>query len=119
MNSNQDPIQVNRASGAAVGFILACLIFAGLAVVVKLSVKAPALDADRAAERAKDLSEIRATEDKALTTAAWIDQSHGIVRLPIEDAMRLVEQEGAASTRATLTWRVEQASAPAPAAPAK
>ena len=79
---------VNRASSAATGFIIASLIFIALAVVVKFSVRVPAIDADRNAARAKALAEIRATEDKSLNTAGWIDQSRGIVRLPIETAMQ-------------------------------
>ena len=45
MNSGNDPI-VNRASGAAFGFVVAGLIFVVLVVVVKFSVHVPAIDAD-------------------------------------------------------------------------
>ena len=38
---NSETNQVNRASGAAVGFIIAGLIFLALAVAVKLSRKGP------------------------------------------------------------------------------
>ena len=111
---------VNRASGAATGFIVASLIFIALVVVVKFSVHVPAIDADRAAARAKALAEIRATEDKSLNTAGWVDQSRGIVRLPIETAMQETVQawQNPAPARAGLIARQEKAGARA-RAPAK
>ena len=112
---------VNRASSAATGFIVASLLFIALAVVVKFSVKIPAIDADRNAARAKALAEIRATEEKSLNTAGWIDQSRGIVRVPIETAIQEAAQawQNPAQARADLISRQEQASKPAPVAPAK
>src|ERR1039458_10316014 len=77
---------VNRASSAVTGFIVASLIFIALAVAVKFAVRVPAIDADRNAVRAMALAAIRATEDKSLPPAGWIAQSRGIVRLPIDTA---------------------------------
>jgi hypothetical protein len=112
---------VNRASSATTGFIIASLIFIALAVVVKFGIHVPAIDADRNAARAKALAEIRATENNSLTTAGWIDQSRGIVRLPIETAMQRAAQawQNPAQARADLISRQENASKPAPIAPAK
>jgi hypothetical protein len=42
----------------------------------------------------EDLRELRATEDEALTTYGWVDRNAGIVRIPIEEAMRLTVQRG-------------------------
>jgi hypothetical protein len=111
----------NRASGAAIGFVVAIILFAALAMVVKLAVNAPAIDADRAAERSKALAEMRTAEDKSLNTLGWADQSRGIVRLPIEIAMQLAVQawQNPAAARADLNARAEKAAAPAPVAPAK
>jgi len=76
------------------------------------------LGADRAAERSKGLAEIHAVEKDALENTAWIDQSKGLVRLRIEDAMKLVEREWKNPTQArtNLIARVEKAN-PAPAPP--
>ncbi len=41
-----------------------------------------------------DLKQMRAAEDEALKTSAWIDQQKGIVRIPIDIAKKLVIQEG-------------------------
>ena len=112
---------INRASGAAIGLILVSVIFAMLAVALKLFVSVPALDADRAAVLAKALAEIRVTENASLNNAGWIDQPRGIVRLPIETAVQLAARawQNPASARADLTARAEKAAAPAPKAPEK
>ena len=111
----------NRASSAATGFIVGSVIFIALAVIVKIFVSVPAIDADRDAVRGRALAEIRAAEDKSLATAGWIDQSRGIVRLPVETAMQITAQawQNPAQARASLISRQEKASAPAPAAPPK
>ena len=118
---NSETNNINRASGAVIGFIIACLIFVGLVVIVKLSVSVPAIDADRDAVRAKALVEIRAAEEKSLATAGWVDQSRGIVRLPVETAMQITVQawQNPAQARADLLSRQENASKPVPVAPAK
>ncbi len=104
-----------------VGFFIACLLFAVLVAMVKYSTPDPAIDADRAAVRAKALAEIRAAETQALNSPGWIDQNRGLVRLPIAIAMQIIEREGQnpAAVRSNLTARVEKTAAPAPAAPAK
>ena len=111
----------NRASGAAVGFVVATVLFVALAILVKLFVSAPAIDADRAAERSKALGEMRAAEDKSLNALSWADQTRGIVRLPIETAMRQAAQAwpNPAAARADLIARQEKASAELPKAPEK
>jgi hypothetical protein len=112
---------INRASAAAVGLIIASVLFAFVTVGVKLLAPAPAIDADRAAQRTQALTEIRATEEKSLSTPGWIDQSRDIVRLPIEAAMQQAAQawQNPSAARADLTARAEKAAAPAPVAPAK
>ena len=112
---------LNRSSGAGISLLIVSVIFAVLAVAVKLFVSVPALDADRAAVLAKALAEIRVTENASLNNAGWIDQSRGLVRLPIETAVQLAAQawQNPASARADLNARAEKAAAPAPKAPEK
>jgi hypothetical protein len=43
---------------------------------------------------ADDLKALRVEEDASLTTYAWVDRTNGVVRLPIDVAMRLVLKEG-------------------------
>jgi hypothetical protein len=44
-------------------------------------------DQKRAAERYATLAKLREEDHTALTTAAWVDQDKGTVRIPIEEAM--------------------------------
>jgi hypothetical protein len=109
----------NRASGAAVAFVFAVVLFVVLALAVKMFVTTPHLDADRGAVFSKALAELRATEEKSLSTPGWVDQQRGIVRLPIETAIQQAAGESAGEILADLKIRAEKAAAPAPVAPAK
>jgi hypothetical protein len=102
-------------------FLVACFLFAVLVTKVRFSTPVPAIDADRAAVRAKALAEIRATETQALAHPGWIDENRGLMRLPIDVAMQITEREwqDPAAARSNLTARAEKAAAPAPPAPAK
>ena len=42
----------------------------------------------------EDLRELRAGEDELLTTYGWVDRNTGVVRIPIDEAMKLVIQRG-------------------------
>jgi hypothetical protein len=102
------------------GFLVASFLFAVLVLWLKFATPVPAIDADRAAERAKDLAEIRATASQDLNHAGWIDQPRGVVRLPIAVAMQMAAQawQNPAAARSNLIAREEQVIAPAPGAPA-
>ena len=41
-----------------------------------------------------ELAAFRAREDAILASYAWVDKEHGIVRIPVEEAMRLVAERG-------------------------
>jgi hypothetical protein len=100
-------------------FIVACMLFVALVVVVKLAVPVPAIDADRADLRSKALAEIRAVEATALSTPGWVDKDRGIVRLPIETALQLSEKaaQNPAAARADLIARAAKAAEPVAAKP--
>jgi len=104
-------LQLNRASGAAIAFLIGVVILVATTVVLKLSVAAPSIDADRAEVRSKALAEIQAVEEKTLTTLAVTDKQRGIVQLPIESALKLAVQKwpDAAAARADLAARLEKA----------
>jgi hypothetical protein len=42
----------------------------------------------------QELNQVRAAEDQTLNSYGWIDQSKGVVRIPIQRAMELVAQRG-------------------------
>lgn len=106
----------------AVAILGAFLIVAALVQAMVHYTQPVSLNAARAAERAKALAELRAAETEALRTPAWVDQPKGFVRLPIEDAMKLVERDwgqNPAAARSNLIDRVEKATALPPRAPEK
>ena len=111
----------NSASGAALGLLLASVMFAVLAVVVKLAVAVPDIDADRADERSQALTQIHTNEMACLASVGWADEARGLVRLPIDSAIRLAAQkwQNPAAARADLNARADAAAAPAPAAAPK
>jgi hypothetical protein len=104
----------------AIAVVGAFLIVAVLVWEMKKYTQAPALNADRAAERAKALAEIRADEADKLDNTGWIDATKGVVRLRVADAMKLMEREwhNPAAGRSNLIARVEKAN-PAPPPPPK
>ena len=42
----------------------------------------------------EDLRELRAVEDEILTTYGWVDKNAGVVRIPIDAAMKLTLERG-------------------------
>lgn len=85
-------------SGSWIAFVAALggfSIFGLILLVAYLPKKpVPLAEGQRTPEQRKTaLAELRAKEQSAATTYAWIDQGQGVVRLPIEEAMRLTLQE--------------------------
>jgi len=111
---------------AIYGIVILCalLIVAALVWAMRHYTAPEPVNANRAAERAKALAELRATEANALHNPGWIELnlSKGVVRLPIDVAMSIVEQEwkNPDAARSNLTARAEKAMPPPPPpAPAK
>jgi hypothetical protein len=48
---------------------------------------------------AQDLAAVRAEEDRTLTTYGWVDEQAGIVRIPIDEAMKILAERGEAGAR--------------------
>jgi len=119
MNSEiKDCCKCGTATAYAVAIVGAFLIVAALVWAMRQYIPVQPLNAARALERAKALAEIRATETEALNNVGWIDQTKGQVRLPVAEAMKLMEREwgnNAAEGREKLIARVEKANPPPPA----
>lgn len=115
MNSRPDssPVTLAVYFAAAVG---AFLIVGGLAWFLFHRTRPPALNQARIEERIKNLREIRATSADALQSFAWQDQSKGVVRLPISNAMELIirDWKNPAAGRSNLLARVDKANPPPP-----
>ena len=86
--------RLNRGSGAAAGFLVVSVIFAVARNGGQAGRRVPAIDADRGADRAKGLAEIRGTEEQALNNTALLDAPRGIYRLPIDTALQMALAAG-------------------------
>jgi hypothetical protein len=49
----------------------------------------------------QDLKELRESEDALLRSYGWVDKNQGVVRIPIDEAMKLVLQRGLPSRPAS------------------
>ncbi|HEY9172475.1 MAG TPA: hypothetical protein VI136_09355 [Verrucomicrobiae bacterium] len=99
----------------------AFLIVAALVWVTRKLVPPTALDEARVAERYKNLAEVRGADSQALTTVGWVDHAKGVVRLPMDTALKLTEREWQhpAQARSNLIARVEKATYVPPPPPPK
>jgi hypothetical protein len=119
MNSSNEKFRSTLAYVVAVAG--AFLIVAALVWVTRKLVAPPPLGEDRVAVRYQNLAEVRGADAQALTTVGWVDQAKGVVRLPIEEALKLAEREwqNPAQARSNLIARVEKATFVPPKAPEK
>lgn len=110
MNGNACKCGEKAVFGIAI--LGAFLIVALLVLAMKHYSQVPPLNANRAAERARALAEMRAADADALANPGWVDQGKGIVRLPIDTAMNLVLQnwKNPSAARTNLIEREEKAS---------
>jgi hypothetical protein len=114
-----DCAAVAATSAAVIG---AFLIVTALVCTLRYYTRPEPLGEDRAAVRRKTLAEVRTSNAEVLNNYAWQDQSRGVVRLPIEEALRLAESawhSDPAAARSNLIARAEKAFAPLPKAPEK
>ena len=104
-----------------VGIAGTFLLTYGFIQVMRSYTATPDLTAARASERAKNLKELRADENKALTEYAWQNKEKGFVRIPIDQAAKiaLVEWQNPKAARAELIKRVQKLNAVPPKAPEK
>ena len=118
---NPEPARERTGLAYLLGIVGSFLIVAALVWAMQYYTQPPPLDADRIAVRKKALADMRAAEASELTSYGWVDQTKGVVRLPIAEAMKLAlrDWQNPAAARSNLVARVEKATAAPPAAPAK
>ena len=121
---NPSPSNCNVAAKwvSGVAILGAFLIVAALVWAMRHYTQPEPLNANRSAERARALAELRAAETEALKNPAWLDQGKGIVRLPVDVAVKMVVESWGtdpAAARSNLIARVEKATAVAPPPPPK
>src|SRR3954467_11000046 len=91
--TNPEPSRENIAFIYLAGIVGALLIVGALSWAMYNYMQPEPLGKNRAEERAKALAELQAADNDALHNVGWVDQSKGLVRLRIEDAINIVERE--------------------------
>ena len=116
---NAQPVRDRTSLAYVTGILGSFLIVAVLVWAMRHYTQPPPLGEDRVALRKKALAELRTAEAEELSTYGWLDQSKGIVRLPIAEAMKLAlrDWQNPAAARSNLIARVEKATALPPKAP--
>jgi len=114
MNAQPTPRRTRLAY--LVGTLGLLLIVAALVWAMQHYTQPPPVDAERVAVRKKALADMRAAEASELESYGWVDQTKGVVRLPIAEAMKLAlrEWQNPAAARSNLVARVEKATAVPP-----
>lgn len=109
----------SRVAAYVVGVGGTFLIMAALAWLVIDKTRPPGLDQEHVALRRKNLTEMRALDKDGLASYGSIDPAHGIVRLPIEQAMDLTLTlwQNPAAGRSNLLSRIDKATAKLPDKP--
>ena len=115
------PVRERTGSAYLVGILGSLLIVAALVWAMQHYSQPPPLGEDRVAVRKKALADLRAAETSELESYGWVDQTKGVVRLPVAEAVKLAlrDWQNPAAARSNLIARVEKATAVPPAAPAK
>jgi hypothetical protein len=108
----------SSTSSSAGRFLGICAAFAVFAVVgiysSRMAYHTTGYDDDEAKERYARLAKLQADDRKTLTTADWIDQAKGTVRIPIDEAM--TQEVALLKARPVQIGTALPAAAPAPAA---
>ena len=113
---NSEPVRERTGLAYTLAILGSFLIVAALVWAMHKYTEPAPLGANRAAERARALAEMRAAETDALNNVGWVDQAKGTVQLRIEDAMKLVERswQNPPAARSNLLERVAKANPPPP-----
>ncbi|MCD6050596.1 MAG: hypothetical protein K0Q55_1999 [Verrucomicrobia bacterium] len=103
-----------------IGIVGTFLITYGFVRVMRNYTATPDLTAARATERAKNLKDLRAEENKVLSEYAWQNKEKGFVRVPVDRAIELTlaEYKDPKALRAEMLKRVEKLNEAPPAPPA-
>ena len=102
--------QKTRAGAVVVAALGTFLVVALLVSLMQSNTESATALEVRAAERAKILQDFKAANAPLLDTYAWQDQAKGFIRMPIEQAKKLVLEEwkDPAAGRSNLMARAEK-----------
>jgi hypothetical protein len=118
--ATRDITQPKGAFGTAFWTILLILAIPLVALIVFKAVGQPGevYDFKRAALRKERLQALREADQAQLSGTAWVDESKGIVRIPIEEAMQLTLVDLQNKPQRPSAVKPQKVQPPAQAAPA-
>lgn len=78
---------------SALGWIGVCLVFLLIVAVAYLPNRAKSQEEKNAAIRYQIRNEVRGEQARLVSSYEWVNQNDGVVRIPVEQAMRLTVEE--------------------------
>ena len=114
VRTTRSAAEIGKITVYSVAILAVLLIGYILVHAMRAYVQTPAVNANRSAERAAGLADVRATAEKELHgDPGYINKPNNVVRLPIDRAMQIVIEEGKnpAAFRSNFLSRVEKATA--------
>lgn len=78
---------------SALGWIGVCLVFLLIVAVAYLPNRAKSQEEKNAAIRYQIRNEVRGEQARLVSSYEWVNQNEGVVRIPVEQAMRLTVEE--------------------------
>lgn len=75
------------------GIILAILMFGFIILIAYLPTRPKPVDQDLIDQRLAILAEVNSKQHSLANSYGWVDQTKGVVRIPIERAMELTERD--------------------------
>ena len=118
---NETPRSKIAVGSYAIAILGTFLIMAALVWTMRKSTAPAPVAQERAELRRKSLAEVRGADAESLNSYGWVDLAKGVVRLPIDEAVKITEREwqNPAAARSNLVFRAEQAATPPPKPPEK
>tara|TARA_Y100000588_G_C14277222_1_gene934976 strand:+ start:4915 stop:5226 length:312 start_codon:yes stop_codon:yes gene_type:complete len=90
---NQNQMNRMHFSLSVAGIILAILMFGFIILIAYLPTRPKPVDQDLIDQRLAILAEVNSKQHSLANSYGWVDQTKGVVRIPIERAMELTERD--------------------------
>ncbi|PWU07132.1 MAG: hypothetical protein C5B43_00790 [Verrucomicrobia bacterium] len=92
-SSNIEAPSNKKYTWGGVGVVAIVALIGGLAMFLYFINAPKPINSEIVSERKARLAEVNAKQNELISTYAWIDQSKGVVRIPIERAMQITVEE--------------------------
>lgn len=90
---NEHEPGLTQRTFSVIGIIGFLLLFAIIIGIVYLPKRPGPADAEIVADRKAKLAEVEAQQQELISSYAWVDQTEGVIRIPVEQSMKLVVTE--------------------------